>query len=163
MYLFIYSTWFFTDWYYIFYVMLILKISEYDSYTQKFGYIYELLIQLVMNREYVGRLKYTRTFFFQCRCGETVTKREQFNDLSIDFPRRKKLHPSRSIQDSLDLFFRVCNIQGFLISFNISLINRSSPLISPSKCLNTSCYPFFSSCKAKDECIDLHGFPISSK
>ncbi|XP_040297196.1 ubiquitin carboxyl-terminal hydrolase 37 isoform X1 [Bufo bufo] len=39
-------------------------------------------------------------------CGEKVIKREQFNDLSIDLPRRKKLFPSRSIQDSLDLFFR---------------------------------------------------------
>lgn len=51
-------------------------------------------------------------FFF--RCGETVTKREQFNDLSIDLPRRKKFLPSRSIQDSLDLFFRVCTLRGFL-------------------------------------------------
>lgn len=41
-------------------------------------------------------------------CGEVVTKREQFNDLSIDLPRRKKTIPLRSIQDSLDLFFRVC-------------------------------------------------------
>lgn len=49
-------------------------------------------------------------FFF--RCGETVTKREQFNDLSIDLPRRKKFLPSRSIQDSLDLFFRVCTLRG---------------------------------------------------
>ncbi|XP_018091230.1 ubiquitin carboxyl-terminal hydrolase 37 isoform X3 [Xenopus laevis] len=40
-------------------------------------------------------------------CGETVNKREQFNDLSIDLPRRKKPLPSRSIQDSLDLFFRL--------------------------------------------------------
>ncbi|XP_036611077.1 ubiquitin carboxyl-terminal hydrolase 37 [Trichosurus vulpecula] len=39
-------------------------------------------------------------------CGETVPKREQFNDLSIDLPRRKKPLPPRSIQDSLDLFFR---------------------------------------------------------
>ncbi|XP_001365238.1 ubiquitin carboxyl-terminal hydrolase 37 [Monodelphis domestica] len=39
-------------------------------------------------------------------CGETVHKREQFNDLSIDLPRRKKPLPPRSIQDSLDLFFR---------------------------------------------------------
>lgn len=40
-------------------------------------------------------------------CGEVVMKREQFNDLSIDLPRRKKTLPLRSIQDSLDLFFRV--------------------------------------------------------
>ncbi|KAM3916782.1 ubiquitin carboxyl-terminal hydrolase 37 isoform 2-T2 [Leptodactylus fuscus] len=39
-------------------------------------------------------------------CGEKVIKREQFNDLSIDLPRRKKLLPCRSIQDSIDLFFR---------------------------------------------------------
>lgn len=52
-------------------------------------------------------------FFF--RCGETVTKREQFNDLSIDLPRRKKFLPSRSIQDSLDLFFRVCTLRGFFM------------------------------------------------
>ncbi|XP_066432126.1 ubiquitin carboxyl-terminal hydrolase 37 isoform X2 [Eleutherodactylus coqui] len=39
-------------------------------------------------------------------CGERVIKREQFNDLSIDLPRRKQLLPLRSIQDSLDLFFR---------------------------------------------------------
>ncbi|XP_038596758.1 ubiquitin carboxyl-terminal hydrolase 37 [Tachyglossus aculeatus] len=39
-------------------------------------------------------------------CGETIPKREQFNNLSIDLPRRKKPLPSRSVQDSLDLFFR---------------------------------------------------------
>ncbi|XP_078535361.1 ubiquitin carboxyl-terminal hydrolase 37 isoform X1 [Lissotriton helveticus] len=39
-------------------------------------------------------------------CGEMVTKRERFNDLSIDLPRRRKLPTPRSIQDSLDLFFR---------------------------------------------------------
>ncbi|XP_036400729.1 ubiquitin carboxyl-terminal hydrolase 37-like [Megalops cyprinoides] len=44
-------------------------------------------------------------------CGETVTKREQFNDLSIDLPRRKKTLPLRSIQDSLDLFFRMEEIE----------------------------------------------------
>ncbi|XP_063285340.1 ubiquitin carboxyl-terminal hydrolase 37 isoform X2 [Pelobates fuscus] len=44
-------------------------------------------------------------------CGETVTKREQFNDLSIDLPRRKKLLPCRSIQDSLDLFFRMEDLE----------------------------------------------------
>ncbi|NXR25552.1 UBP37 hydrolase, partial [Cinclus mexicanus] len=48
---------------------------------------------------------------FFSRCGETVTKREQFNDLSIDLPRRKKFLPSRSIQDSLDLFFRAEEIE----------------------------------------------------
>nr|XP_005991835.1 PREDICTED: ubiquitin carboxyl-terminal hydrolase 37 [Latimeria chalumnae] len=44
-------------------------------------------------------------------CGEMVTKREHFNDLSIDLPRRKKLLTSRSIQDSLDLFFRAEEIE----------------------------------------------------
>lgn len=44
-------------------------------------------------------------------CGEMVTKREQFNDLSIDLPRRKKTLPLRSIQDSLDLFFRMEEIE----------------------------------------------------
>ncbi|KAF7658148.1 hypothetical protein LDENG_00016690 [Lucifuga dentata] len=44
-------------------------------------------------------------------CGEAVTKREQFNDLSIDLPRRKKMLPLRSIQDSLDLFFRMEEIE----------------------------------------------------
>uniref|UniRef100_A0A6I8RFJ0 Ubiquitin carboxyl-terminal hydrolase n=1 Tax=Xenopus tropicalis TaxID=8364 RepID=A0A6I8RFJ0_XENTR len=44
-------------------------------------------------------------------CGETVNKREQFNDLSIDLPRRKKPSPSRSIQDSLDLFFRLEDLE----------------------------------------------------
>ncbi|XP_052004409.1 ubiquitin carboxyl-terminal hydrolase 37 [Xyrauchen texanus] len=44
-------------------------------------------------------------------CGEMVTKREQFNDLSIDLPRRKKTLPLRSIQDSLDLFFRIEEIE----------------------------------------------------
>eukprot|EP00069_Balaena_mysticetus_P021625 bmy_03170T0 len=39
-------------------------------------------------------------------CGEIIPKREQFNDLSIDLPRRKKPLPPRSVQDSLDLFFR---------------------------------------------------------
>ncbi|XP_048455239.1 ubiquitin carboxyl-terminal hydrolase 37 [Rhincodon typus] len=50
-------------------------------------------------------------------CCESVTKREQFNDLSIDLPRRKKLLPPRSIQDSLDLFFRVCSSFFTLHSF----------------------------------------------
>uniref|UniRef100_A0A8C5N914 Ubiquitin carboxyl-terminal hydrolase n=1 Tax=Gouania willdenowi TaxID=441366 RepID=A0A8C5N914_GOUWI len=44
-------------------------------------------------------------------CWEVVTKREQFNDLSIDLPRRKKALPLRSIQDSLDLFFRMEEIE----------------------------------------------------
>ncbi|XP_038862619.1 ubiquitin carboxyl-terminal hydrolase 37-like [Salvelinus namaycush] len=44
-------------------------------------------------------------------CGEVVNKREQFNDLSIDLPRRKKTIPLRSIQDSLDLFFRIEEIE----------------------------------------------------
>uniref|UniRef100_A0A4W3HHN0 Ubiquitin carboxyl-terminal hydrolase n=1 Tax=Callorhinchus milii TaxID=7868 RepID=A0A4W3HHN0_CALMI len=44
-------------------------------------------------------------------CCETVTKREQFNDLSIDLPRRRKSLPPRSIQDSLDLFFRAEEIE----------------------------------------------------
>uniref|UniRef100_A0A8C5PRA1 Ubiquitin carboxyl-terminal hydrolase n=1 Tax=Leptobrachium leishanense TaxID=445787 RepID=A0A8C5PRA1_9ANUR len=44
-------------------------------------------------------------------CGETVTKREQFNDLSIDLPRRKKQLSCRSIQDSLDLFFRMEDLE----------------------------------------------------
>uniref|UniRef100_A0A4W5RI04 Ubiquitin carboxyl-terminal hydrolase 37 n=1 Tax=Hucho hucho TaxID=62062 RepID=A0A4W5RI04_9TELE len=44
-------------------------------------------------------------------CGEVVTKREQFNDLSIDLPRRKNTIPLRSIQDSLDLFFRIEEIE----------------------------------------------------
>lgn len=39
-------------------------------------------------------------------CGEIIPKREQFNDLSIDLPQKKKPLPPRSIQDSLDLFFR---------------------------------------------------------
>lgn len=56
-------------------------------------------------------IRLTETCFF-FRCGETVTKREQFNDLSIDLPRRKKFLPSRSIQDSLDLFFRVWTFRG---------------------------------------------------
>lgn len=53
---------------------------------------------------------------FFCRCGEVVTKREQFNDLSIDLPRRKKTLPLRSIQDSLDLFFRVSLSQKQVLS-----------------------------------------------
>uniref|UniRef100_A0A3Q3JPE1 Ubiquitin carboxyl-terminal hydrolase n=1 Tax=Monopterus albus TaxID=43700 RepID=A0A3Q3JPE1_MONAL len=44
-------------------------------------------------------------------CGEVVTKREQFNDLSIDLPRKKKTLALRSIQDSLDLFFRMEEIE----------------------------------------------------
>ncbi|KAL2081526.1 hypothetical protein ACEWY4_023379 [Coilia grayii] len=44
-------------------------------------------------------------------CGEVVQKRERFNDLSIDLPRRKKTLPMRSIQDSLDLFFRMEEIE----------------------------------------------------
>ncbi|KAG8432268.1 hypothetical protein GDO86_016782 [Hymenochirus boettgeri] len=44
-------------------------------------------------------------------CGETVTKREQFNDLSIDLPRRKEMLPCRPIQDSLDLFFRMEDLE----------------------------------------------------
>uniref|UniRef100_A0A8C4N9P9 Ubiquitin carboxyl-terminal hydrolase 37 n=1 Tax=Eptatretus burgeri TaxID=7764 RepID=A0A8C4N9P9_EPTBU len=46
-----------------------------------------------------------------CRmCGEVVLKQEQFNDLSIELP-RKNPDASRSIQDSLDLFFRVEQIE----------------------------------------------------
>ncbi|KAI7808968.1 putative ubiquitin carboxyl-terminal hydrolase 37, partial [Triplophysa rosa] len=44
-------------------------------------------------------------------CGEVVMKREQFNDLSIDLPRKRKTLPMRSIQDSLDLFFRMEEIE----------------------------------------------------
>lgn len=44
-------------------------------------------------------------------CGEVVIKREQFNNLSIDLPRRKNTLPLRSIQDSLDLFFRMEEIE----------------------------------------------------
>ncbi|KAJ8351649.1 hypothetical protein SKAU_G00231250 [Synaphobranchus kaupii] len=44
-------------------------------------------------------------------CRGVVTKREQFNDLSIDLPRSAKTLPLRSIQDSLDLFFRVEEIE----------------------------------------------------
>lgn len=54
-------------------------------------------------------------FVLFCSCGEVVTKREQFNDLSIDLPRRKKTLPLRSIQDSLDLFFRVCPLHKRVI------------------------------------------------
>lgn len=60
------------------------------------------------------------TVILLCSCGEVVTKREQFNDLSIDLPRRKKTLPLRSIQDSLDLFFRVSRLHKqviVLISF----------------------------------------------
>lgn len=47
-----------------------------------------------------------------CRsCGEVITKREQFNDLSIDLPRKRKSLPLISIQDSLDLFFRMEEIE----------------------------------------------------
>ncbi|ETE71335.1 Ubiquitin carboxyl-terminal hydrolase 37 [Ophiophagus hannah] len=70
-------------------------------------------------------------------CGETVTKREQFNDLSIDLPRRKKLLPSRSIQDSLDLFFRAeeieyscekCSGKSALVTHKFSRFPSSRPL-----------------------------------
>ncbi|KAJ8019562.1 Ubiquitin carboxyl-terminal hydrolase 37 [Holothuria leucospilota] len=37
-------------------------------------------------------------------CGETVTKEEVFHDLSLDMPKRSKLHPS-TIQVALDQFF----------------------------------------------------------
>lgn len=50
------------------------------------------------------------TIICKC-CGEVVTKREVFNDLSIDLPRRKNTLPLRSIQDSLDLFFRMEEIE----------------------------------------------------
>ncbi|KAL5006136.1 hypothetical protein ScPMuIL_017294 [Solemya velum] len=38
-------------------------------------------------------------------CGEVVTKCEQFNDLSLDMPKRDLLNP-RSIQHALELFFK---------------------------------------------------------
>lgn len=66
-------------------------------------------------------------------CNETVTKREQFNDLSIDLPRRKKLLPPRTIQDSLDLFFRAeeieyscekCNGKSALVTHKFSRFPR---------------------------------------
>ncbi|XP_050772968.1 ubiquitin carboxyl-terminal hydrolase 37 isoform X2 [Gopherus flavomarginatus] len=70
-------------------------------------------------------------------CAETVTKREQFNDLSIDLPRRKKLLPSRSIQDSLDLFFRAeeieyscekCNGKSAVVTHKFNRLPSSRPL-----------------------------------
>ncbi|XP_033728326.1 ubiquitin carboxyl-terminal hydrolase 37-like isoform X3 [Pecten maximus] len=39
-------------------------------------------------------------------CQEVVTKAEQFNDLSVDMPRRRKNGDPSSIQNALDLFFR---------------------------------------------------------
>ncbi|XP_060075776.1 ubiquitin carboxyl-terminal hydrolase 37-like [Ylistrum balloti] len=39
-------------------------------------------------------------------CQEVVTKAEQFNDLSVDMPRRRKNGEQSSIQNALDLFFR---------------------------------------------------------
>ncbi|XP_021356044.1 ubiquitin carboxyl-terminal hydrolase 37-like isoform X2 [Mizuhopecten yessoensis] len=39
-------------------------------------------------------------------CREVVTKAEQFNDLSVDMPRRRKNGDPSSIQNALDLFFR---------------------------------------------------------
>ncbi|CAM9286115.1 unnamed protein product [Lampetra planeri] len=46
-----------------------------------------------------------------CRvCGEVVKKKEQFNDLSIDLP-RKKSDTAWSIQDSLDLFLRAEEVE----------------------------------------------------
>ncbi|XP_043550292.1 ubiquitin carboxyl-terminal hydrolase 37 [Chiloscyllium plagiosum] len=66
-------------------------------------------------------------------CCESVTKREQFNDLSIDLPRRKKLLPPRSIQDSLDLFFRAeeieyscekCNGKSAIVTHKFSRLPR---------------------------------------
>lgn len=66
-------------------------------------------------------------------CSESVTKREQFNDLSIDLPRRKKQLPPRSIQDSLDLFFRAeeieyccekCNGKNAVVTHKFSRLPR---------------------------------------
>ncbi|XP_061923525.1 ubiquitin carboxyl-terminal hydrolase 37 isoform X1 [Entelurus aequoreus] len=66
-------------------------------------------------------------------CGEVVTKREQFNDLSIDLPRRKNTLPLRSIQDSLDLFFRLeeieylcekCNGNAAMVTHKFSKLPR---------------------------------------
>ncbi|KAM9305045.1 ubiquitin carboxyl-terminal hydrolase 37 [Gastrophryne carolinensis] len=71
-------------------------------------------------------------------CGETVIKREQFNDLSIDLPRRKKHLPLRSIQDSLDLFFRMedleyscekCNGKSATVIHKFSRLPRQVVLI----------------------------------
>ncbi|XP_064597837.1 ubiquitin carboxyl-terminal hydrolase 37-like [Liolophura sinensis] len=39
-------------------------------------------------------------------CGETVTKTEQFNDLSLDLPQRSNADEPQTIQDALDLFLR---------------------------------------------------------
>lgn len=61
------------------------------------------------------------TFILFCSCGEVVTKREQFNDLSIDLPRRKKTLPLRSMQDSLDLFFRVSLLHKQVKEWKIDL------------------------------------------
>ncbi|KAJ8367618.1 hypothetical protein AAFF_G00314050 [Aldrovandia affinis] len=44
-------------------------------------------------------------------CGAIVTKRERFNDLSLDLPRRKSSLPLWSVQDSLDLFFRMEEVE----------------------------------------------------
>lgn len=62
------------------------------------------------------------SFVLFCSCGEVVTKREQFNDLSIDLPRRKKTLPLRSIQDSLDLFFRVCPLHKRVIVHRTAIV-----------------------------------------
>ncbi|XP_042327694.1 ubiquitin carboxyl-terminal hydrolase 37 isoform X1 [Sceloporus undulatus] len=60
----------------------------------------------------IANLEFEVQHSITCKmCSETVIKREQFNDLSIDLPRRKKRLPSRSIQDSLDLFFRAEEIE----------------------------------------------------
>ncbi|KAG7466789.1 hypothetical protein MATL_G00146030 [Megalops atlanticus] len=60
----------------------------------------------------VANMEFEVQHTISCKdCGEIVTKREQFNDLSIDLPRRKKTRPLRSIQDSLDLFFRMEEIE----------------------------------------------------
>ncbi|XP_067843073.1 ubiquitin carboxyl-terminal hydrolase 37 isoform X2 [Heptranchias perlo] len=82
-------------------------------------------------------------------CCETVTKREQFNDLSIDLPRRKKLIPPRSIQDSLDLFFRAeeieyscekCNGKSAVVTHKFSRLPRSRPL-KTSQSVNSTIAP----------------------
>ncbi|XP_069108012.1 ubiquitin carboxyl-terminal hydrolase 37-like isoform X2 [Argopecten irradians] len=44
-------------------------------------------------------------------CQEVVTKAEQFNDLSVDMPRRRKNGDPSSIQNALDLFFRSESIE----------------------------------------------------
>ncbi|XP_003976082.1 ubiquitin carboxyl-terminal hydrolase 37 [Takifugu rubripes] len=82
------------------------------SSTARSGGLKEVGPALIYTCPVVNNMEFEVQHTITCKsCGEVVTKHERFNDLSIDLPRRKKKLTLCSIQDSLDLFFRMEEIE----------------------------------------------------